>query len=256
MKSEVVLNAATHTYTNTKTGEYYLSVSNLISQFKKPFDKEGVSKKIADREGVDQSVILETWETIKDVACDNGTACHVAHENFIKTGVVEEGFESLINSYKIITAPLIKDTTKIYSEKLLYSIMHKVAGTSDLILETGNIFYVLDFKTNKKFNFFSKYKDYFKSPINYLQQCELTVYGLQLSMYAYLYEQMSGKKCAGLKILYKKSLADIMSGYVPGLTDTARAKLDKPVWEEINCIYMKPAVEAILDNRLKTIKHS
>lgn len=254
MKCPIVLDPTTHTYTNIDTGEFYLSVSSLIGQFKKEFDKDGVSKRVAKNAGVDQQVVLDLWDQIKDTACVNGTDHHTVMEEYSKNGIVAPGFECLINSYNKIIAPITNDSSIIYSEKLVYSLEHKVAGTSDLIIDNGSVFYVLDFKTNKKFNFISKYRDYFKSPISYLQQCEFTTYSLQLSIYAYMYEQLTKKRCGGIKILYKRNLFDLLSQHIPEISANAAKKLDKSYWEEINGIYMKPAVEDIFNVRLKKLK--
>jgi hypothetical protein len=108
-----------------------------------------------------------------------------------------------------------------------------LAGTADLIVENDNIFYVMDFKTNKKFNFINKYNEYFYEPIDYLPQCEFTTYTIQLSIYAYMYELLTGKKCGGLKIFYLREFND------------------KTFWQEIPCTYMKSTVIDLFNDKLK-----
>ena len=39
-------------------------------------------------------------------------------------------------------------------------------------------------------------------PLDHLSVCEHSTYTMQLSLYAYLYEQMTGKKCRKLVIYY------------------------------------------------------
>jgi hypothetical protein len=219
-----------HVYINTASGETYTSVTNFISRYKKPFDKDFWSKKIAAREGVDPSVILDTWKNLTQVAQDRGTNIHAVMEDFFKTGVIEAGHEELIESFNKQTANITKKTSKFLSESILYLHDHKLAGTTDLIIENHDVFYVLDFKTNKKFNFHSKYNEYFLEPLNYLQQCEFTGYTLQLSIYAYMHENITGKKCGGLKIFYLR-------------------ESDVDYWQEINCVYMRGAVEDMLKHK-------
>ena len=60
-----------------------------------------------------------------------------------------------------------------------------------------------DFKTNKAFNFFSQYNEFMLKPMDHLSVCEFNTYGLQLSLYAYLHEKSSGKKCTGCVVFYK-----------------------------------------------------
>lgn len=227
----IELDVERHVYINTDTQDKYTSVTNFISQYKKPFDKDFWSKKIAAREGVDPSVILETWKSLTRTAQDRGTGIHSIMEKYLKEHTYHPCDEPLIESFRSITKHIIKRTSKILSETILYSHEYKLAGMADLIVENGDVFHVLDFKTNKKFNFTSKYNEYFLHPIDYLQQCEFTGYTLQLSTYAYMHEQLTGKKCGGLKILYLR---------------------DQDVWEEINCTYMRGAVvDLLVDHQLK-----
>jgi hypothetical protein len=46
------------------------------------------------------------------------------------------------------------------------------------------------------------YKDWMLEPLDHLPVCEHSTYGMQLSIYAYLYEQMTGMKCRQLVIYY------------------------------------------------------
>ena len=39
-------------------------------------------------------------------------------------------------------------------------------------------------------------------PVDHLHTCEFNTYALQLSMYAYMHEQMTGKKCRKCVIFY------------------------------------------------------
>ena len=63
-------------------------------------------------------------------------------------------------------------------------------------------FIVADFKTNKKYRFSNDFNEYFLAPVDHLPYCEFNTYALQLSMYAYMYEQKSGKKCNKIVTLY------------------------------------------------------
>lgn len=233
----IELDKEKHVYVNTDTQQTYTSVTNFISRYKKPFDKDFWSKKIAAREGVDPSVILDTWKSLTQTAQERGTNIHTIMENYLKQGVVEQGYDELTDSFSKKTATIIKKTSRIHSEAILHLDEHKLAGTADLIVENGSVFYVLDFKTNKKFNFQSKYNEYFLEPLDYLQQCEFTGYTLQLSIYAYMHEQLTGKKCGGLKIFYLR-------------------ESDVSYWQEINCVYMRSAVVDMLKHKQsKDLEH-
>ena len=229
----VILDNNTHVYTNTETGEKYTSVTTFIGAYKKKFDSDKWSKVVAKREGVSQKEILDKWSNITVTAQNRGTNVHLVMENYIKDKKIEKGFEELIDSFVKKTYGVLKDDSLVLSEELLYSHLHKLAGTADLIVENDNIFYVMDFKTNKKFNFINKYNEYFYEPIDYLPQCEFTTYTIQLSIYAYMYELLTGKKCGGLKIFYLREFND------------------KTFWQEIPCTYIKASVVDLFNDKLK-----
>lgn len=229
----VILNHDTHVYTNTENGEVYTSVTTLIGKYKKPFDKDKWSKVVAKREGKTQDEILDKWSTITTTAQNRGTNVHFIMENYIKSRKIEKGYEELVDSFIKKTNGIILPESNILSEELLYSHEYKLAGTADLVVENGNNFYILDFKTNKKFNYVNKYNDYFYEPIDYLPQCEFNTYTIQLSIYAWMHEQLTGKKCGGLKIFYLREFNN------------------KTFWQEIPCTYMKASVKDLLFDKNK-----
>jgi len=228
----VTLNHDTHVYTNTETGETYTSVTTFIGKYKKPFDKDKWSKYVAQRDGLSQEEVLDKWSNITTTAQNRGTNVHLIMENYIKEKKIEKGYEEFVDSFIKKTNGIILPDSKILSEELLYSHEHKLAGTADLIVENKNIFYVMDFKTNKKFNYTNKYNDYFFEPIDYLPQCEFTTYTIQLSIYARMHELLTGKKCAGMKVFYLREFKD------------------KTFWQDIPMIYMKDTVDKLFMDKL------
>jgi len=228
----VILNHDTHVYTNTETGETYTSVTTFIGKYKKPFDKDKWSKYVAQRDGLSQEEVLDKWSNITTTAQNRGTNVHLIMENYIKEKKIEKGYEEFVDSFIKKTNGIILPDSKILSEELLYSHEHKLAGTADLIVENKNIFYVMDFKTNKKFNYTNKYNEYFFEPIDYLPQCEFTTYTIQLSIYARMHELLTGKKCAGMKVFYLREFKD------------------KTFWQDIPMIYMKDTVDKLFMDKL------
>ena len=229
----VIIDHETHTYTNTETGEKYMSVTTFIGTYKKPFDKDKWSKHVAARDGISQEEVLNKWSNITTNAQNRGTNVHLIMENYIKHNKIEKGYEDFIESFIKKTNGIILPDSKILSEEILYTHDYKLAGTADLIVENGNNFYVMDFKTNKKFNYVNKYNEYFFEPIDYLQQCEFTTYTIQLSIYAWMYEKLTGKRCSGLKIFYLRDFSD------------------KIFWQEIPCFYIKDTIKLLLDDKAK-----
>jgi hypothetical protein len=76
---------------------------------------------------------------------------------------------------------------------------------SDIIIDIDEIFFdVLDHKTNRVFNFFNPYGyETLYKPFDHLQSCQWSIYTLQLSVYAYMYElEFPKRKCRQIVILY------------------------------------------------------
>lgn len=197
----LVFDPVTHTYRHPETNEEYISATTLLGKFKKPFDVEAVSKKIAEKEGVSQSEIKEKWKKINNDSKVFGSNIHKIIEDYNTTKIVAEGYEDLIESYKNLN--VVSDQDSILVEEKLHNHYYKLAGTSDIIrLENKGGFSVFDLKTNKKFNLYSPYSEFFLKPLSHLTACEYTTYSLQLSLYAFMYQTMSGRRVNQLGIIY------------------------------------------------------
>lgn len=231
---EVTLNHDTHTYTN-KDGEVYQSVTTLIGEYQKPFNVEFFAAKTAKKRGITTEAVIQEWKEINHNANVRGTGFHLIMEEFLKTKNIPKENEDIINSFKSKTYDVITNGSEVFSERLLYSHKHKLAGTADLIVVNGDYFHILDFKTNKKFDYFSKYNEYFFAPLSHLQVSKLSIYSIQMSIYARLFEDLTHKKCAGLRLLYLKEYEK------------------KRYWQDINALYMKETVDNILNDRLTKI---
>ena len=114
----------------------------------------------------------------------------------------------------------------------MYDHDYELAGTADLVFNhKNNTFTIGDFKTNKRFNFTSKYCETLLPPVDHLHNCEFNVYALQLSIYAYMYEKLTNTKCRGLVIFY----------------------LEGGKWVSVSCNYLKNDVIAILEDYKKNV---
>jgi len=198
----VFFNEEQHSYTNAE-GENYISVTTLLSKYKNKFDTEKHATRVAQREGVTKEFVLQLWEDITKTATDKGTEIHKALEDYItKVETTCNKHSDICKSYDDVVYNNIDEYKEVLSEKLLYNDEYKVAGTADLIYEHDKYFTIGDFKTNKKFNFSSKYNEYFNEPLSHLNYCEFNSYALQLSLYAFMYEKYSGKQCRKIVIFY------------------------------------------------------
>lgn len=200
----VVFDEEKHSYTNVYTGDAYTSATTLIGKFKQHFEKDKISKIVAQREGVSQQAILDRWDAINKQSLVFGNKIHKIVETYLKsratytTSNLEE--RSIIDSFNSLGS--IDFSREILSEHLLFNHEYRIAGTADIIQADGAYFDVFDLKTNKKFNLFSQYNNHLKSPLDHLMECEYNVYSLQLSIYAYLYHQQTGRKLRRLAVFY------------------------------------------------------
>ena len=197
----VIFDSVKHTYTNPETNKIYISVSQLLKKYKEPFDSDFFASKIAKRDGKTKEQVLELWEKNNKAACDKGQDLHDAFENFFKTGSIDKKYFKQATEFRKVFD--INDYKTVNSEIIISSDEHEIAGTSDIIADVDDTYFdVLDFKTNKKFLFYSKYGKHLKYPLNNLQECQYNDYSLQLSLYAYLYSVVTNKKVRQISILY------------------------------------------------------
>jgi|TARA_R110000803_G_scaffold101470_8_gene169374 hypothetical protein len=194
-----------HTYTHNKTGEKFTSVTTILGKYKKPFDSEGAATRVAKREGVSKEMVLEMWEKEKNKACDRGTSLHKLLEDYITVGEQVDDYGWLYKTYDRCAEYNVDRYKKVLCEQLLWNEELKVSGLADLIYEhKDGTFTVGDFKTNKRYRFSSDYNEWMLPPLDHLTVCEHSTYTMQLSIYAWLYEQLTGKRCRKLVIYYLK----------------------------------------------------
>jgi hypothetical protein len=194
-----------HTYTHNETGEKFTSVTTILGKYKKPFDSDGAATRVAKREGVSKEMVLEMWEKEKNKACDRGTSLHKLLEDYITVGEQVDDYGWLYKTYDRCAEYNVDRYKKVLCEQLLWNEELKVSGLADLIYEhKDGTFTVGDFKTNKRYRFSSDYNEWMLPPLDHLTVCEHSTYTMQLSIYAWLYEQLTGKKCRKLVIYYLK----------------------------------------------------
>ena len=208
----LVFDAAAHSYKNPFTGEIYISATTLIGKFKKPFDVEAISKRIAEREGVSPEEIKRRWKKINNDSKEYGQTIHGIVEEYNKTKTIVDGYEDLIKSYNKLG--VLSEQDELLVEEKVFNHEYKLAGTADIIrIEDGGGFSVFDLKTNKKFNLYNTYSEYLMNPLSHLTSCEYTTYGLQLSLYAFMFQCMTGRKVNQLGVFYYDRKHDAFTYY-------------------------------------------
>lgn len=236
----VVFTEEDHRYTNPETGEDYISATTLLGKYKPVFQKDKYSKRVAEREGVEQETILNHWKNLTSIACDRGSGIHEAVENYIKDGNWDDNYDEILLTFQDLFER-VGSNNEIRSEVILWNDDYKIAGMTDILIEEDKYFRIWDIKTNKRIRTTNTFREdkFLKEPIDFLPNCEYSVYSLQLSLYAYLYELLSGKKCIELKIIHIKPI----NKFLPNE--------DKKV-EIYNSPYLKTDIHNIIEHYVKT----
>jgi hypothetical protein len=197
----LVFDAEKHVYKNKYTSDVYTSVTTLLGRYKEPFDSQATALKVAQREKCTVEEILARWKTINETSKVYGTKIHNAIESYHKSGYIDPEYRDLITSYRQLG--IIDELDEILSEQQVYLHEFKIAGTADIIRhEKNGCFSVFDIKTNKKFNLASQYNTRLLPPFDHLTSCEYTIYALQLSLYAYMYQNNTGRNVNQLGIFF------------------------------------------------------
>lgn len=197
----IVFDPRAHCYKNELTNEEYISATTLLNKYKKPFDRDNIAKKVAAKENVSVESVLAKWEKINSISKTQGTKIHEAIELYNKDKTVTEEYSDIIESYSNLG--IISDKDELLVEEKVYNHNYRVAGTVDIIRnESKGSFSIFDIKTNKKFNFFNAYSEMLLHPLSHLSNCEYSLYSLQLSLYAYMYQQLTGRRINTLGIIY------------------------------------------------------
>lgn len=205
-EERVTLEPIEHRYWH-KDGSEYASLSRVRNHIKPHFEKEYLSRKVAEREGKTAQQVQDEWAAKGKVATDHGTRIHEALERYEKTAVILPADEDLRPMIIALTSEY-KDYYMVHQEKTLYDEEYKIAGTADHIIETTShkksVLNIDDYKTNisKGIYFENKYKKYLLGPFQHVMDTNYFDYSLQLSCYAHMLENLTGRKIGTLSIVF------------------------------------------------------
>jgi ATP-dependent exoDNAse (exonuclease V) beta subunit len=231
----VVLDPTTHTYIDSDNTEYQ-SVTRFINKFVPEFDFDQKSKQYASKYGLDVEEVRKSWKLKNKLSTDFGTSIHEQIELSLLGQPILESF-NFKESVKSITS-LVREHFPKGSYLLEHTVWNKevkIAGTSDLIVDCGDNFSIIDFKTNKQIKYTNDYES--KSllkPINHLPNGEYFKYALQLSFYAYLYSLSTNKTPYRLSFYWLKRKNN-------SYEDSTNSS-----WVRYNVPYLKEEVECLL----------
>ena len=176
----------------------------LNTQIWKP---ELIEKLKIKQEDFDAKVqeILDSWHSTRDEACEHGTWVHSLAENsfYGKTDfdLSSFGCPNIVGKYSCKQGYYPKKLEEgIYPEYLVSWISPeglRISGQVDLLVRTGNDLFIFDYKTNKEikkksfYNSSKKKNVMMKYPLNNLMDSNFYHYTLQLSLYAYMIQQLN-----------------------------------------------------------------
>jgi len=198
--------------------KYYIGEQELISgtafvgMYKEKFDSEGQAVKSAKKKGVSVEEMLAEWDFKGEFSRTKGTLLHNYAENHwqnkifpIDYALYEEKFGAGLMKGRLDEC--IRMFHEFYSEScnaLVPIALELVVGDAELGVGgmVDGLFWnqkhgelqIWDWKTSKEIAEYSKYKKRLKVPINFLQDCELNTYSIQLNLYKYIIEKNTNLK--------------------------------------------------------------
>jgi hypothetical protein len=209
-------NAKDHSYISIDASEKinWISVTTLISHFKKSFDAKAVALKVTKNKkskwfGIDPKTIEEIWNNESDRATTLGTYYHNQREydlcslaSIEREGITIPVFNPSGETDGIRVAPLQKLDPGIYPEHMVYLKSKGLCGQSDLVEVVNGRVNIIDYKTNKEikkesFKNWEGISEKLKDPIKHLDDCNYNHYALQLSFYMYIILKHNSKLLPG-----------------------------------------------------------
>lgn len=183
-----------------KPGLRFVSGTKFLSKFYPTFDKEGISKRYAEKNGLSQMEVLSQWARKGEVSRESGTLVHNYLEN-LSNGVVlkhenaakheDEDIEQMALSKMVCADRLfneICDTHEIVKpEMIVASLGRAVAGQVDLVAKRkdNGAFAFFDYKTNAEIKFENRWQRCLK-PVDHFEHCNFIEYSLQLGLYEFI----------------------------------------------------------------------
>lgn len=257
----------THTYESISPERSlnWVSVTNLVSQFKESFDAEIMAARCSKSKkskwfGMTPEEIIAVWNGEADRAVTLGTFYHEERETEIIscTTIEREGralpvFKPIVeNGIKVAPNQILQEG--IYPEHMVFLESSAICGQSDKVEIIDTYIDIDDYKTNKEIKR-EGYRDWrgvskkMLGPLNHLDDCNFVHYALQLSIYAYIIQRHNPRlKVRSLKIhhIVFEEIAQNVYGYPITRIDSYKNPIVKTV-EPIEVPYYKNEVVWMLN---------
>jgi len=233
-------------------GKELISVTTIIHKYQEPFNEEYWSQAKATQYGLSVREVLRAWNFINKKGTMKGSAIHDYSENIFQNKVFdypkqmivnEFGFDPVLLEYNVTKKHVDKfyNDTKdklipIKTEYVVYDGESLIGGMLDMLFYNvkAKEFQIWDWKTNKEFDKESKYGNYLSGDLCTIQDSDLEIYSLQLSLYKLIIEKNTGIKLGDSYIVWFSH--------------------NNPTYEIIKVNDRRYHAEIIMNDRIKEIK--
>ena len=260
----IYFNAKDHSYKSLEAEEKidWVSVTTLVSHFKKPFDAKKIAEKVSKNKrskwfGIEPKRIQEIWEAEADRAVTLGTYYHNQREEDLcalasieregKTVPIVVPVPLLDNGIKV--APLQKLEEGVYPEHMVFLKSAGICGQSDLVEIVNGKVNIIDYKTNKEikkesFVNWEGISDKMMFPIDNLDDCHFNHYAIQLSIYMYMILKHNPKLKPGRIFVHHVSF-EVESEDEYGYPIVRRSHNGEPIVKEVIPIVVPYLVDEV-----------
>lgn len=199
INTEVQYNHSEHKYFLGTT--VYRSATQILEHFKNKFDTEEMSAQMEHRYNAPQQKWKDAWKKETDISLVRGNKLHGKEEQFLYnqgyTMIHDKPF--IVFNMNLYRSPVDYGTLPdgVYPELKLWRHDWKIAGRADKpTFETvfGTRYaHVEDYKSNKRIRDRAFNGRRMLAPLEHLEDCELSHYTLQLSIYQFMLEYFGFK---------------------------------------------------------------
>ena len=274
----IVFNADEHSYRSIDDSNIdWISVTTLVSHFKKPFDAKKIAEKVSKKKnskwyGIEPKLIQQIWNGESERSTTLGTWYHNQREvdlcsfaSMEREGVTVPVFRPSEVKEGVKVAPTQKLEPGVYPEHMVYLRSAGICGQSDLVEVVNGKVNIIDYKTNKKIDTES-YVDWegksekMTTPLDLLDDCNFNHYALQLSIYMYIILKHNPKLKPG-KIFIHHVTFEIEAEDDWGYPITKKDNNGEPILKEVKPILVPYLIDEVIaifhylhDNRNKIKK--
>lgn len=191
---QITFTERTHKYESIVNNKklVYVSGTGFVHSFVPEFDEDGISKRVAEKQGKTQKEILDEWHKKRDESCYFGTKVHEIAEDTLKgmpyRNSPQDLREEIVFNKAKAYAQKFKDSMDILGiEQIVFDERLRLAGTIDLLMRSkkdGSIV-IADWKTNSEIKTENKFENCL-DPIAHLPNANYYHYCLQLNLYQFL----------------------------------------------------------------------